>query len=91
MNSRHLGNAVKNIFASAATLGLAATTLIVNTSALAQSSIGPRLPTGPTVPRLPRVPVVPEVNAGLVLIPIAIAILLLASRQLLRRRNAQQH
>jgi hypothetical protein len=90
MNSRHLGNAVKNIFTSAATLGLAATTLIVNTSALAQNSAGPRLPTGPTVPTLPRVPVVPEVNAGLVLIPIAIAILLLASRQLLRRRTAQQ-
>ena len=94
---------LRRVCTSAAALLLAASTLVFNNSAMAQSSSNvpgwwplppgwwpfpPWWPTGPGHDHKP--PCVPEFNSGLVLIPVVIAVLLFASRQLLRRRDAQK-
>jgi hypothetical protein len=60
---------------------VAVTALVLNKAAAADSATGNGL-----LPAHHHPPVVPEVNTGLVLLPIVFAILLFASRQLLRNR-----
>jgi len=64
---------------------LGASTLTINKSAMALQNWKP-----PWWPPPHRPPVVPEANAGLVLLPIVIAVILVSSLRLLRKRAAQK-
>jgi hypothetical protein len=74
--------AVDRIFTVPTALTLALVTFVFNNSAVAQI----KLPLVP--PQAP--PVVPEANTGLVLIPIVIAVMFVASLQLFRKRAVQK-
>ena len=77
---------LKGILRSASALLLSASVFALNHSAAAQSGL--KLPWPPLHP--PKHPVVPEVNTGLVLIPVIIAILLLSWRHLWQHREAHR-
>ncbi|MGA7125696.1 MAG: hypothetical protein WBZ19_05285 [Chthoniobacterales bacterium] len=76
------------IITSATGLTVAVTAIVLNKSANGSSAIGIHLPILPPhwPPSHNPPPAVPEVNTGLVLLPIVFAVLLFASRQLLRKR-----
>jgi hypothetical protein len=91
-------NGLKKIVKPAAALLLATSALALSNST--GSLLGPVTTphhNGPPVVQLPwlplhlhhhhRPPTAPEANAGLVLIPIVVAVMLLSSRQILRRRS----
>jgi hypothetical protein len=73
------------IITSTVGLTVAVTAIVLNKSAAADSATGNSLPGWPPPPHHTP-PSVPEVNTGLVLLPIVFAVLLFASRQLLRKR-----
>lgn len=75
------------IITSVIGLTVALTAIVLNKSA-SGGAIGIHLPISPPhwPPSHSPPPAVPEVNTGLVLLPIVFAVLLFASRQLLRKR-----
>jgi hypothetical protein len=78
-------NRLRLALTSAATVLLGAGAFTFNSPALAQQAI--KVP--PILPTPPKLHIVPEMNTGLILVPIVIAILLFSSRRLLRRSAAQ--
>lgn len=87
----YLGKSLTWIIMSAVGLLVGVSVLVVNKTAWGNTPVS-----GPVVPSLPITnlphsppPAVPEVNAGLVLLPIVLAILLFTSRHLLRRRSLE--
>ena len=82
MMNLKLRKALNRVFTFATTLTLALVTFVFNGSA-----VGLELP-APPPPHNP--PCVPEANTGLVLIPIVIAVMLVASLQLFRKPAVQK-
>jgi hypothetical protein len=85
----YLGKSLTWIITSALGLAVGVGALVLNhpASAGATGSGNGVLPKLPLPPQHHSPPAVPEVNTGLVLLPILLAILLFNSRHLLRRRG----
>jgi hypothetical protein len=76
------------IFMSAVALGAGLGALVLNKTATADTTVTNNLPQLLSPHNPP--PCVPEVNTGLVLVPIGLAIFLLNWRHLLRQRSLQK-
>jgi hypothetical protein len=77
---QQFSNRLGRILTPITTLLLGLGALILNNSAMAK----------PSWPPHHKPPCVPEMNSGLVLVPIVIALLLFSSRHILRRRQAPE-
>lgn len=84
----NLRNRLRGVFRSAATLLVSCSAFLLAHSAWAKPRWIP--PGWLKHPEHHPLPAVPEVNAGLVLIPTAIVVMLLSSLQLFRGRAAQR-
>lgn len=84
-----LGKTVTWIVTSTVGLVFAVSAIVLNRATTAEGSIVDNLKLHWPPHHHHHPPVVPEVNTGLVLLPIIVGILLIASRQLLRGRAAE--